>query len=131
MATSFASFRFVNGQVSESDIRLDARGNLTLISGAQEVEERVRRLLLMPRGDNIFNRAQGIPYVPTSDSDLSIDILHAKPVDAALATAIITSHTSRVDGVKSVTNARSTIDPDTRLFEHELTIETEYGEVTI
>ena len=94
MATSLAVFRFGDdGEILEQDIHLDANGDLALKSGLDELRERVICRLQMFRGEDIFDRTQGLP--------LTNRILQ-RPFSEGLAASVISAEILQIEEVTAV-----------------------------
>lgn len=62
MARSLNVFRFdSNGKIVEQDIQINDEGDLSVVSGLEELRQRTICRLQMFRGEDIFDRTKGLP----------------------------------------------------------------------
>ena len=123
MATSFSVLRFDDdtGDLLEQDIHLDESGDVALVSGLQELRERVVCRLQMFRGEDIYNRTQGLP--------LTNQILQ-RPFSENLAASIISAEILRVEEVTAVEEVQVTV-KDRHLKYISAHILSTFGQITI
>ena len=120
--TGIQAFRFdLDGKIIEHDLQLDDEGNLSIISGLDEVKERVASRMLLLRGEDIFDRSKGLP--------LRGDIL-SRSVSQGIAGTLITSEILTLSDVREVRDVE--IEIDDRVLKYRAgRIETDYGQTTI
>ena len=116
---------FAPGQadLGEQDIRLDPRGNLAVEVELEDVRQRWIERLRFWRGEWFRDVTEGTPYHG--------DLFGDDPQSAAMAGAVLTSIGLSVDGVNSISNARTSIDPSNRRLTYSAVGHTGYGDMQI
>lgn len=107
-----------------ADLRLDARGDLEVVSEREDVRQRVIERLAFWRGEWFLDARQGVPYLTE---------IFTRPASADLAESVITAEIRSVEGVTDVTEVEVSIDTDTRRLSYAARVSTAYGtaEVTL
>lgn len=122
MATSFSVLRLdADGAILEQDIYLNESGDIALVTGLAELRERVTCRLLMLRGEDIFDRSQGLP--------LTGQILQ-RPFSNSLAASVISAEILQVPEVTAVEEIEVRV-VDRRLQYTAARITSIFGELTV
>ena len=102
-----------------NDIFVDDTGNLAIATGKDAVAQGIKQALHFWRGQWFINQTEGVPY---------LERVFVQPVTAGLASTVISDTMRGVDGVLSVSNVASSIDPFTRKLSYASRITTRFGE---
>ena len=118
--TSIKSYDFRAGsnRPSSHDIRLDSRGNLALVTGQEEIRERVTCGLIFRRGENPYDTTYGIDHAYLAQRPA-----HERPLIGSTIAAWI----RRRPGVTSASVRETTLDRVTRQLSVSFDIETAEG----
>ena len=122
MAISFSSFAPSNSDDATHDLRVDEMGNLEVVSGIEETRQRVIERLLYYFAEWPLNTTEGVPY--RND-------IFTRPINAGLASSIISDQIRSVDGVTGVRNVQAILNPTDRRFTYSALISTIYGDFDI
>ena len=122
MARGIGGFVFdPEGVPLEHDLQLDDQGHLSILSGLEEIKERAACRLLLLRGEDIFDRARGLPLR---------DQILERPYTEGVAATIITAELLRVEGINSVSAVTVSVS-NRRLTYITGRIETDYGTTSV
>ena len=123
MARSLAVFQYDDdGNVVEQDIRLDERGDLAILTGLEELRERAACRLQLFKGEDIYNRAAGLP--------LREEILE-RPFSEGIAASVISAELLRIPEILTVEEIDIEIDDNRHLSYSSGRITSIFGETRI
>lgn len=109
---SLKSFNISNGQIISHDLQLE-KDNVLLVSGADEVVERVLGFLLFYKGEWPYNLSLGIDYKTH----------RTRPeTEYALIRRDIIGKLNKIEGVSSINLFTITLDKDSRLLNISLSL---------
>lgn len=106
----------------DQDLRLDARGDIAIETGAEDVRQRVIERLRYWRGEWYLASGEGVPYLQE---------VFSRPISAELAQTIVSDEIRSVEGVREVSGVRAEIDPETRRLAYAAQVETDFGAVSV
>ena len=109
---------FAADETAGQDIRLDARGNLAIATGTEDVRQRVVERLRFSLGEWYLSVHDGVPYRSE---------IFNRSTTVGLAQAIVTEQIERVDGVATVSGVQAAIDPATRRMTYSAVVTTDDG----
>lgn len=118
MARTISAFDAAGSQ----DLHLDQFGNLAVVSGLEDVRQRVVERLQFFLGTWFLEVDAGVPY----RSEVFV-----RGVSAGLASALVSDHIRATPGVTDVRDVVASINRVDREFSYTATIETPYGETTV
>lgn len=111
--------------------RLDLNHDMTFGAGlanfcvdAEATAQNVRTRLELLQGEWFLDVSAGIPYL---DNQYVTKAITDKPADLAFTEAAIQQEILDTDGVSAITSFESEFDADTRVFDAQATIQTEFG----
>lgn len=122
MATGLSVFEYdSDGKILTQDLRLDESGDLVLVTGLDELRERVICRLQMFRGENVYNRSEGLP--------LTGQVLE-RPYSEALAASAISAEILNIPEVTSVEDVEVVVE-DRHLSYTSARLTSIFGDLTI
>ena len=119
MARTLSMF---DGDSDHQDLHLDARGDLAVVEGIEDVRQRVHQRLRFFLGEWFLDVADGIPYR---------EEVFTRPISAGLAAALVTDQISAVPGVTAVKSVDASLDALRRRFTYTAVVTTPYGETEV
>lgn len=107
---------------SDADPVLDASGNIRIIDGVDGLAEKIEQRFEFFRGKYFLALDQGVPY---------LEEILVKPVDPGLVTAILNAEILKEDEVTSIGEVEADLNPETRAFSYQATVNSIFGEVEV
>lgn len=108
---------FENGEPA-----LDSSGNIRWIEGIESLAENIDQRFQLFKGKYFMDTTQGVPYLT--------EIL-TKPVDPDLIASILNAEALKEPEATSIGEVSTTLDPDTREFSYNATINSSVGIVEV
>lgn len=108
--------------VDAQDLHLDERGDLAVVTGLEDVRQRVIERLRFWRGDWYLDRTDGVPYIQE---------VFTRPMSAGLAASIVSGVIRSVAGVTGVRDVEATVDPVTRTLAYSARVDTVHGSTAV
>lgn len=97
-------------------------GDIATISGLDSLRQKVLRKLRLWQGEFFLDITAGVPYRQQ---------IFQRPVDAGIASTIITSQISSEPDVTEVRDISVDLDRNTRMFSYSATVASTYGEFEV
>lgn len=109
-------------EVNENGLVMTDQGDLSILSDLDALVQKITRKLKLWKGEYFLDTSAGIPYK---------EQIFDRPIDAGIASTIITSQITDETEVTEVTNITIDLDPSTRKFSYSATVKTIYGETEV
>ena len=122
MARTISAFAADDTRAEGQDIRLDARGNLEIVDGLEDVRQRVLERLRYWLAQWFLRVEDGVPYRPE---------IFQRSTSVGLASAVVSDQIRSVEEVIGVSNVVAEIDPVTRRMTYAARVSTTQGTMEI
>lgn len=107
---------------SNSDLRIDAQGNLVLLTDQQALADKIDQRLKLFYQEWFLDTSRGVPYFQNILGDT---------VNSNVAAALISKEIQKEASVLNLTDVQFQLDNKTRQFVYKAIVKTIYGEIGI
>ena len=113
---------FQPGSSTGQDLQADGKGQLMIVTGLEELRQRVIEKISLWRGELWTDERRGVPYHQE---------LFKQPNSIGIATQLVTAEILGVEGGERIRGLSVTFDPESRKMFLQVTLESDMGSVQV